>query len=259
MASPLTKAQLQALLQLAQQQQQIINQGAPYGQHWQSSPQVHGSPAVGTSIGPGGSGSRGSLIAGVGTGYHTFLSSGSIEPIPATIPYAGIRTGEIIGHRLWWVVETSEGLRLSSFAHLYVWKPGQTIYGDISKPVESDAWTIMGGVYAYAETKSVDTEISYVMQLLQVHSQMLPSPLVGAIKDKMFVSGTAHMWGDVVEHETGYRAEYAKMWSLDHIHCAAGYSRGYTDACLHKLRTTYGMHSVAPDQKPIDSGDWTGR
>ena len=39
------------------------------------------------------------------------------------------------------------------------------------------------------------------------------------------------MWGDIVEHETGYRAEYAKLVSLDEV---------YGNGCdLEKLRAKY--------------------
>lgn len=45
-----------------------------------------------------------------------------------------------------------------------------------------------------------------------------------------FVSGTVRLWGDVVEHEFGYRAEFAKLHSLDKI---------YGDGDLAALRAKY--------------------
>lgn len=32
-----------------------------------------------------------------------------------------------------------------------------------------------------------------------------------------FVLGTVQLWGEVVEHERGYRASFAKIKSLDHM------------------------------------------
>lgn len=47
-----------------------------------------------------------------------------------------------------------------------------------------------------------------------------------------FVVGTVKMWGEVVEHQFGYRAQFAKLNSLDTL---------YGEASLSRLRDRYGV------------------
>lgn len=44
--------------------------------------------------------------------------------------------------------------------------------------------------------------------------------------------GTVRLWGEVIEHERGYRAEFAKVHSLDHV---------FGEADLAALRARYGV------------------
>lgn len=145
------------------------------------------------------------------------------EPKPPTIPNAGIRTGEIIGHRLWWVI----GDDLCSLAHSRIWKPGETIVGDTNGIVRSDPFyfeVIWGGTYAFATRGQLGGDIEAMTDALASAAQRRRSgslylwaghPLYVA---EGFAIGTVKMWGDVVEHETGYRAEFAKLNSIDEIH-----------------------------------------
>lgn len=155
------------------------------------------------------------------------------------IPHARIRTGEIIGHR-WWRFTTKEDrviggcpcslcrnglfvpgagpLTLSSVAHWRMWLPGETVYGDTRRSV-GDGSNIPGGTYAFACPAQLAAEL--LARYTYNHD------LAGAI-------GTVKMWGDVVEHEHGYRAEYAKINSIDDV-----FGTENTDRDLAYLRDKY--------------------
>lgn len=101
-----------------------------------------------------------------------------------------IIAGEIIGHRAWASYYTGSSAsdprpRLKSVAADYVWEPNKVAEG---KPLDGY------GIHAY---KSV-----YHLMEDQRGSA---------------VYGTIAMWGDVIEHEHGYRSQYARIVSLDHF------------------------------------------
>lgn len=52
------------------------------------------------------------------------------------------------------------------------------------------------------------------------------------------VLGTVEMWGDIVEHEKGYRSEWAKIKSLEYVRW---YLLNPVDPRLVKLRQIYGL------------------
>lgn len=153
-----------------------------------------------------------------------------VEPPP--IPYTGIRSGEITGHRAWLVTDTFD---LCSLAHYFVWEPGKTVEGDVEKVV----WTSptgrtpnrFGGVYAYSSFDLLrDDElfdISKTKHRFPHREDMNPSNLsvwdTIKLKDYMrnvvtylgLAYGTVKLWGETVEHEKGYRASFAKLVSID--------------------------------------------
>ena len=145
-------------------------------------------------------------------------------PKPEPIPYAGIRAGELIGYRLWWVIRRNY---ICSLAHRRLWKPEETVRGDISKIVASHAWNVVwGGIYSFSSPEEMFGE-KYVMlsqisdwgdRAVAISAAELYGVWSALAETSIFVTGTIKMWGDVVEHETGYRAEYAKLQSLDEIY-----------------------------------------
>ncbi len=134
------------------------------------------------------------------------------KPEAAPIPYAGIRAGEIIGYRAWKVFHN---LNLSSLAHLFIWEPGATIEGDLNEVVMTsfdgfNLISIYGGVYAYADESPCQAERErWQRRLISTGDDIYR--LYG------IALGTVKLWGEVVEHERGYRAQYAKIASLDEV------------------------------------------
>lgn len=94
--------------------------------------------------------------------------------------------GEIVAWRVWRI--QGRPLTLYSMAHDFVWKPKTVIGGDV-----------LGGygVHAYKDVYGPVND-GYVAP------------------GKDYVVGSVALWGEVIEHEGGYRAQYAKILSLDH-------------------------------------------
>jgi hypothetical protein len=235
---------------------QTLNQ-APrspqHGKHRRARPSVHGRTFIGADHSARGSDEdRTVTISWSSLGTVTWDTTVAVEPVkpkPPAIPYAGIRTGEIIGHRLWWVIaDAIHGLSLSSIAHRRRWLPDETISGNTDEPAHTYCFPpIWGGVYAFASLDSLRKEVDavaagWVKYKIAIANGYFPmiwewNPFHEALA---FVSGTVKMWGDVVEHETGYRAQFAKLHSLDAI---------YGDGDLDALRAKYGVNTLPANQK----------
>jgi hypothetical protein len=221
---------------------QTLNQAprsVKHGQHRRAGSTAYRNPSDGA-----GDCARGSDQSGTTWTTVNFTSFNTIawdlaepEPTPPTIPYAGIRTGEIIAHRLWWVIEG----RLCSLAHRRLWKPDETIHGDTLKPVNGlfgwiGAKAIWGGTYGFLRSEQLAPEINTLMEAFERAIKGGPFLLSFGFQPlyemRTAVAGTIKMWGDVVEHERGYRAEFAKLNSIDAI---------YGPGDIEALRATYGI------------------
>lgn len=137
------------------------------------------------------------------------------------IPHAGIRTGEIIGHRAWWLTVRGGQRRLGSLAHEFVWEPCQVVEGDVDREVVPN---VLGGVYAYRSPDTPD-----FTRIQQLAAMLYSSPLI---------LGTVRMWGEVVIHTHGYRAQFARIHSIDSP------SLGYellAPSLIGDLRKIYGL------------------
>jgi hypothetical protein len=141
----------------------------------------------------------------------------SVDPFaPPVIPYAGVIAGEITSHRMWYVLTDDS---LCSVAHHFIWKPGAVIEGNLNEVVHRNFWsgkTIYGGVYSYANQDHIDREIAeysvYGWPTLVQFGFDQPALTIFGI-----AIGTIKCWGEVIEHEKGYRAQYAKLTSIDSV------------------------------------------
>jgi len=148
------------------------------------------------------------------------------EPKSPTIPYAGVRTGEIIGWRYWNVYndpQTGEQI-LGSVAHYETWAPGEVKYGNINRLVTNGGmiYPILGGVYSFRDAILVKVEVEDVVRELERYFPDLPIPIYYDFSYTPSLClgiaiGTVKCWGEVVEHIFGYRAEYAKINSIDNV------------------------------------------
>lgn len=117
-----------------------------------------------------------------------FYGTGSVTSRPhepTTLKSEGLVVGEIIAWRAWNVRD--EDL-LSVVADGKIWSPTEPMQGDAAGGY---------GVHAYKGP----------------HGPVLDE-YVRRNSDKLWVIGEVAMWGDIIEHEDGYRSEFARVHSL---------------------------------------------
>jgi hypothetical protein len=119
------------------------------------------------------------------------IGNPSREELSPAVPHEGIRVGEIIAYRAWRVIEdwfrkTDDRLH-SVYMEDYVWHPYEPAHGDVREH----------GIYSFRDV--IRSKADY-----------------GRIVIGDFLFGKVKIWGEIVEHEFGYRSEFAKIVSLDY-------------------------------------------
>jgi hypothetical protein len=102
------------------------------------------------------------------------------------VPNEGVVAGEIIGHRCWVVRDNT----LWSMVVSHPWAPRRVAEGNVKQY----------GIHSFKDK-------TLAMSYANYSSCDLAPVVIGTIK----------MWGEVIEHERGYRAQYARINSLDDI------------------------------------------
>jgi hypothetical protein len=138
-----------------------------------------------------------------GAGWDLGREEVKPKPLPREAPIVG----ELIGHRIW---KVEGGNLLRSYSSGSAWFPGQPMHDKISKGQEIDDHN-QSGVWAFKNPYDLAGEF------------------LGEIRNGAVV-GTCWLWGTVIEHERGYRAQFASIRSLEH----AG-----KDTNLEVLRAAY--------------------
>lgn len=134
--------------------------------------------------------------------------------IPLTLP-SETRFGEIIAHRIWRVRED----RLFSTYMASKWTPGEPMRGEAEYNALSLIFGGSKGVHAWKELGQHLTVYAADLRLFHMtrgivwqinEANLLPPP-------PTLVIGKVRLYGTVIEHEHGYRAEAAMIESLDTI------------------------------------------
>jgi hypothetical protein len=160
-----------------------LPEGTKYGQHRGTYQTVYGSPTGRTSAGGG--------AITPGDPLKVTVIRPSANPELHTLENAGIRAGSIIAHRMWiYRAGISPGLR--SLAMICYWPETGLMTGDVSTY----------GVYSFNSEEHLKEHKAGVLTL---------PFLIGGLTA---VFGTVAIWGQVVEHERGYRSEFARIKSL---------------------------------------------
>lgn len=154
-------------------------------------------------------------------------------PTPAQpIENAGIRAGEITAFRGWRVV----GDRLTSiFRNEHEWLPGVPMQGDVRGEYGVHAFKEVGLVEDYARMTTLnDMWRDMSAYFIGLDGKVKPKPRPA--RNRVFAFGRIALWGEVIEHERGYRAEFGKIIGIDAIN-------GSNEAAtlLATLRTRYGV------------------
>jgi hypothetical protein len=149
-------------------------------------------------------------LLGASNSITTLAQAGQLAPLPPPVPpleKAGISAGEIVAHRAWRIVPI--GL-LSSVACAKVWPPDEPMRGEGVDDYNA------AGVHAFKSQCDALSEY--------------------ACTGEPMVFGTVMLWGVVIEHERGYRAEYAKVRSIDLI---SGVSWWRERRLIRRIRQRY--------------------
>lgn len=91
----------------------------------------------------------------------------------------------------------------------------ETVQGDLNKEVDMG---IFGGTYAFSRWSYAQAEFDNLQRqfvMVEAHRSGGYGTLSYHFGATGVAIGTIKMWGTVIEHEKGYRAEYAKLNSLD--------------------------------------------
>lgn len=182
------------------------------------------SPGQVTWIGSGGSPAR--TRPGL-TVWHPFESEAPKPPLMREMA-----AGEIVGYRCWRV----ERQRLVSVYQTDVWQPGERLEGR-----ELDDWDSRG-IHAWKSAGSREYH-DYIRSYLNMDDSPFSAIIHGRRDGRpAMVTGTVWLWGDVVEHERGYRAEFAKVRSLDWLYPDAS-MMGREQQTLDQLRQLYSVQA----------------
>ncbi len=128
------------------------------------------------------------------------------------LKHEGVRAGEIVAYRTWrvlinpggWFRRSSDDRLHSVYMRDYVWHPDEPASGDVRTH----------GIYSFRRVIRSNEDYGYVK-----------------LGDGPLLFGKVKIWGEVVEHEAGYRSEFGKIASLD-----------YGDlALLEKFRRIYNV------------------
>jgi hypothetical protein len=119
-----------------------------------------------------------------------FLSANA-EELADTLKHEGIRAGEIVAYRAWRVIvpglfRRGDNLLHGAYIRKFVWPPDEPASGDVKTH----------GIYSFRNVIRSAEEYDYETYGM----------LFGKVK----------IWGEVVEHERGYRSEFGKIISLDY-------------------------------------------
>lgn len=122
----------------------------------------------------------------MGASPYASLGASAAPTTEAPIEDAGVTAGEIIGYRAWML--DSKGFLRGMFMSDYVWLPGKVEHA----PVVDRTW----GAGLHAFKTLADAKAQYGMYATPTASVAF---------------GRVALWGEVIEHESGYRAEYAAI------------------------------------------------
>jgi hypothetical protein len=108
--------------------------------------------------------------------------------------HEGIRVGEITAYRAWRIIEPTllqkaDDRLHSVYVQDYVWPLDEPAHGDVRTH----------GIYSFRDVIRSREDYGYA-------SGMVGPLLFGKVK----------IWGEIVEHEAGYRSEFAKIVRLDY-------------------------------------------
>jgi hypothetical protein len=150
----------------------------------------------------------------------TVMSAGE-NRVARHLKHDGVRVGEIIAYRAWrvihpWWFRSGDDRLHSVLMKDYVWHPDEPASGDVTTH----------GIYSFRNVIRSKEEYYY------------------SVGSASLLFGRVKIWGEVVEHEAGYRSQFGKIVSLD-----------YGDPeLLEKFRRIYRVNQVPAGNYPVEDG-----
>lgn len=142
-----------------------------------------------TVLGPPNFGGGSNMTVSSTSVIHTVPAmAGWFTPVPSPkepLKHDGVQVGEIIGWRIW---HLKRGY-LTSYSMPIAWFPDQPMSGVPDDYGAQGIWSFKTSHHA-------------------LHKLLSEGP-------DRFVMGSVYLWGEIIEHTIGYRAEYAKVRSID--------------------------------------------
>lgn len=120
-------------------------------------------------------------------GPFNWLGGEEPEPPPLT---KSLVAGPVVGYRIWRLYRNADDLFLAAISRADVWPAGMPLHAGKPQPA--------GGVGAWALRGPEDLKPDAYNR----------DPIAGG-RFVCFLTGRVALWGKVIEHEKGYRAEYA--------------------------------------------------
>ena len=105
---------------------------------------------------------------------------------------------------------------LCSIARYFKWQPGATIEGKLDESVGRRFLfkTLFGGVYSY----NAYAHLAHYLDGIEPNTFPRISWVGRYVTEVIGIAiGTIKCWGEVIEHEKGWRAQYAKLQSIDYV------------------------------------------
>ena len=208
-----------ALLRSSKQMARLVMEDL-HGRYRRAASKIHRGSA---QTADQGAGADDNAAAPIPQGGYTGYSGGFTNPAPsgwvsppglvntgsiATFEDAGVIAGEVVAYRCW--ILKPDGLLHSAYRDSFVWRPNEPAEGNPSKIDE--------GVHGFKSRL-------HACQYAALYEESF-------VERDPIVSGTVELWGEVREHERGYRAQYAAIASIDE---SPNYDAG-------KLRKLYGLN-----------------
>jgi hypothetical protein len=141
------------------------------------------------------------------------------DELARSLRHEGIRVGEIVAYRAWRVIEPhwwwpGDDCLHSVLMQEYVWHPDEPASGDVRTH----------GIYSFRDAVRSKEEYPY--------SAGRATLLFGKVK----------IWGEIIEHQNGYRSQFGKIVSLD-----------YGDPeLLEKFRKIYRVNQAIAERRNPD-------
>lgn len=158
-----------------------------------------------------------------GARAHLVAMLGEQQAKPSPLPRADMQVVDLIGWRIWRVLDACY---LSSITAEAIWLPGEPM----EAAVVEDHGAAANGIHVFKEKAGAIREaVTYLAAGTRQGSAG-------------YAIGSVLLWGDVVEHERGYRAERAKILTIDDL-MLHGKSPWHeeTKKALAFLRERYGV------------------